>query len=933
MVEPGGQGGRRSALSADAPDLFGRDAELGAIRWLLEPRDRPAGLIIAGEAGIGKTALWDAAVALGEAGSWRVLFCRPTAAEAHLPFSGLRDLLASLAIDRISSLPARQASALAAALLIGEGEATRDPGLVGLATLGIVRELAASDRLLLAIDDGQWLDPETKAALAHTVRRLHSERVTLVQTLRSPHRDPLELERAGRTWAIRRLEAGPLDTDTLHAIIRSRLGVAVARPTMLRVGEISGGNPFFAMELIRSLPTTVGRVATQTVPLPRNLLGLVESRVRAMETPVREVLAAAAALAVPTLSLIRLTFVDGAEALAAAERNDIVRLDGERIRFAHPLLATAALEIQTSLDRARLHRRLAAVVNDPEQRAHHLAEGTLAPDEEVATELEVTAAASAARGAPRAAADLLEHAVRLTPPESAPLSRRKLNAALMHFAAGNQDRSRSVFAELRLGLPPGPERARVLVENVAVSGEAGLAIELAEQAIAEAAGDTAILADANRWLSQGWLHAGDLNRALHHARLAADLAETLDDDVRLVQCLGTLAQFEGFTGQITPGLLERAVELEERTPGALLHHSPAHFLGVRLMWNDRLAAGRVLLERALARADDEGPEPDRAIELYSLADLEIRAGNWTRADAYATALYELDAQIFGLNERSYFVRALVSTHLGRVDDARATLFQDEAEALGIPEARTYFQVLCRWVLGLLELSLDNLPRAAEVLGPLPGVLERMGYRNPGARPVLPDAIEALIGVGRLAEAHSWAEKLAAQAAEFDNPWALASAARCFALLAATAGDTPTALTAFETALEHHQRSENPFARARTMLALGATLRRAKQKRAARETLVQALEAFDTLGAAVWAEKTAAELARIGGRTPAGGGLTSTEQRIAELIAQGRPNKEIAAQLYVTVRTVETHVRHIYSKLGCRSRAELAGRIARESRPS
>jgi DNA-binding CsgD family transcriptional regulator len=228
-----------------------------------------------------------------------------------------------------------------------------------------------------------------------------------------------------------------------------------------------------------------------------------------------------------------------------------------------------------------------------------------------------------------------------------------------------------------------------------------------------------------------------------------------------------------------------------------------------------------------------------------------------------------------------------------------------------------------WALGLLELSLDRPAETARLATPVRKLLLTGGVREPGAMRFVPDEIEALVALGRMEEAETILDWLERQGRFLDRPSALAAAGRCRGLLAASRGDSDAAFAAFDRALAEHARIAHPFERARTLLALGSTQRRAKKKSAARETLERAEASFDELGAAIWAEKTRSELARIGGRAPSRDDLTPTERRVAELVAQGRTNKEVAALLFVSDRTVEFHLSHVYRKLGVRSRAELA----------
>jgi ATP/maltotriose-dependent transcriptional regulator MalT len=230
------------------------------------------------------------------------------------------------------------------------------------------------------------------------------------------------------------------------------------------------------------------------------------------------------------------------------------------------------------------------------------------------------------------------------------------------------------------------------------------------------------------------------------------------------------------------------------------------------------------------------------------------------------------------------------------------------------------------VLGFVEVSVGDYAAAAELLRDLPQRLVERGEREPTTYAVVPNAAEALIQLGDVEAAVEGLEWLERQGAAFDAPTALSQAARCRGLLAASEGDQAGAEGHYERALTEHDRMASPFEKGRTLLAYGTLARRAKQKRAARERLEEALGIFDQLAAAVWAERTRSELARIGGRRPAGQELTPTELQVARLVAEGRSNKEVAAALVVSPRTVEDHLSRIYQKLGVRSRTQLAALI-------
>jgi DNA-binding CsgD family transcriptional regulator len=233
----------------------------------------------------------------------------------------------------------------------------------------------------------------------------------------------------------------------------------------------------------------------------------------------------------------------------------------------------------------------------------------------------------------------------------------------------------------------------------------------------------------------------------------------------------------------------------------------------------------------------------------------------------------------------------------------------------------------RAVLGFLELSLSNPTAAIERLEPVLAFLDEMGSPEPGIIPCVPDAIEALVSLGRLDEAEALLGRLERQGRTLDRPWAIATAARGRGLLTAARGDLTGASSALERALVEHRRVPQPFELARTLLVKGEVERRAKQKRAARSTLEQALGLFQSLGAPLWGQRARDDLARVGGAVLPSNQLTPTEQRIAQLVGEGKKNREVADVLFISVKTVEANLSRIFHKLGVRSRTELTRRIA------
>lgn len=915
--------------------IVGREAELALLTDFLDTGERATVLLIEGEAGIGKTTLLNAGVAAARGAGYRVLACRPAGAEAELSYGALGDLVSPVLDDVLPELPAPQRWALEVALLLRPvGGRPPDQRAIGLALLGLTRVLSKSSPVLVAVDDAQWLDRASAGVLEFALRRLEGEPIRALVSLRGEeHRAaPLRLERALPEERLTRLHLGPLSLGALHRLLRARLEVGLARPTLVRVHEASAGNPFYALEIARTLVEGERRPeAGRLLSIPESLDELLAARLDGLPRPVQDVLALAAAMSEPTLpALAEAVALEPAALLTeldAAAAAGIVELQRDRVRFSHPLFASSVYWHAGEAGRRAVHRRLAAAATDTEERARHLALAADGPDEEVAIALEDAAQQAAARGAPVAASELADLAARSTPVSSVELRRRRVRVAERLIEAGDRARARELLEELLRDLPLGGERADVLLLLAQTRGDDMEAQgELARAALRAAADDPARLARIRRHLAEVAGSGLDQRAALEEARAAVEAAEASGDMRLLVSSLACVGVFETFLGQITPGLLERAVELEPRVGYLPEYESPSMVAGYRLLYQDRLDAARDALAEADARAAAYDDFASRLTIVLHLAELEIAAGDWRRAAQYAVEGYELADQLDSDHARSALLYAMARADalLGRVEAARA------AATRGRELARASTSVLYEFnnqrVLGFLELSLGDCAAAVGWLAPLLE-LEPVRSGRVGSYSLLPDTIEALLGVGEPARAGGLLALLEETARTFDRPYVQATTARCRGLVRAAEGDLRAALAALEEALEQHERLPNPFERARTLLALGETQRRARRRRAARESLQAALALFEELGARLWAEKARRELARIGGRAPAAGALTPTEERVAALVAEGRTNREAASALYLSEHTIEGHLSRIYAKLGIRSRAELAHRLA------
>ena len=935
-------------VSAAALAIVGREDELAVFDQFFDADPQPSrALVLDGDPGIGKTTLWRYAVTRAEAGPTRVLSCVPARSEAPLAFASLRDLFDDVDEELASRLPSPQRRALEIALLRADpGRAKPDQGAISAAVLGVLRVLGELSPVLLAIDDAQWLDPESAAVLGFVVRRIDSSPISLLVASRGGPDEAaaLGLDRALPGERVQRIHIGPLSLGALHRMLNVRLDKVFPRPTLRRLHEVSGGNPFFALEFARALERRGEHAGvSETLPVPEQLNDLVGERLASLPEEAFEVVQVAAALSDPTIRIVNAVAGSDPSSLDAAVEAQVIEVEQDSIRFTHPLLASAAYAAVGPARRRELHSRLAGVVAGSEERATHLALATEGEDASVAAELEEAAQLARARGAPAAAASLAEHARRLTPTEdAADLLRRTMEAAGFHYEAGDAALGRALLEEAVASAAPGLQRAEALKRLArAHSFEADLrvAATLYRRAIDEAGDTGSTRADAEAGLGVALMRMlVDLPVALEHVRRAARLAEKLPDARDLAEFLSTQALIEALTGDAAaPQSMARAVHVEAAEGAGGLRDTaflvglrgPAFIAAVLGAFTDDLEGARRVIERARAHALELGDEASLPLILRYLGYVELLEGNWETADAWANEGYEVAVQTGQVSQQAVLAgtRALIDAHLGREKETRDAA----AEALRLADATAamFARLLAVSALGVLELSLGNAAAALERLEPLVHDLEAAGLREPAVARFVPDTIHALLAVGRSTDAEALLARFEERAVRLNRPSALAASARCRGLLLAASSDFEGAVASMKLALEHHDRIAVPFDRARTLLALGATYRRSKQRAAARKTLDEAVAEFERLGAALWVKEARAQLARIGGRAPSGGKLTPTEQRVADLVVEGLSNKQVAAALFVTPKTVETQLSRIYAKLGIHSRAQLARRLARE----
>lgn len=907
----------------------------------------PTALVITGDTGIGKTVVWKHLVKTALPPSFRVLSCRPASSERPLAFSALGDLLGHAAPEFLPRLPEYRRRAVTGALTRGTPLGSMPARQVlARGVLDAFRSLSSARPLLVAVDDAQWMDRPSADVLEFCFRRLEREPVSILLTFHGAGLvSPLGLDRALSPGRLSQVTLGPLGLGTIGEILRSRLGVAFPRYTLTRLYEACGGNPFYALESARVLDEHQRTsIVNEPIPVPKSLGDLVRHHLRGLSPEARDVGRLVAASSDPRERLIRAAHGASESWVAIDQAIDggIIERDGDSLRFTHTLLRSVLYAEMTLNERRHVHQQLGAVAEEIEDLAWHLALGAEGPSEEIAEIVDGAAKHAGLRGAPASAAVLEEQATRLTP-ASRPgeASERSVHAADYHFRCGEIARSQELIESALAACPAGPARARLLVRLGTIryhEGDWALAEEVFRQAAKEAPENPDLRAHAEQELAFARLAAGDLPGASRWAHISLRSARRAADQGQVAHSLARIALIEFLLGNgVRSDLFDKAEALDvaknEQPIERRAMPDPFLLRGLVLKWCDRLDEARVRLADRYQRALDHGDEASLPFLLYHFSQLECWAGNWDRAEEYALEGCRVVEEIHQatMKPATLYSLALVRAHRGQVEDARE--LASEALILSERAGNVPFMSMTLSVLGFVALSLDDYRAAHSHLGRIADSGTAAGFGEPNVVKFLPDEIEALVALGEVDEARLLTSRLEALGKSLGRSWALATAARCRAHLAAIDGDFEGAQSACEQALSEHARLPMPFELGRTLLVKGMIERRAKQKAAARQTLDQALGIFEHLGAPLWAGKVRQELSKIAARGPVAG-LTETESRVAALVARGRTNREIGSAMFVTENTVQTHVQHIFRKLGVRSRTELAVRLLSEpARPA
>lgn len=901
------------------------DAQLDAAR-----AGAARALVVSGEPGIGKSRLCRYAVDRAE--GFGVLAARGREAEAELPFEALAELLQPV-LPSLGALPSAQAAVLESALRIGP-ELRAGPQDVGAATLGLLTEAARERPLLAVVEDAQWLDRSSSEALLFAARRLRESRVAILFAAR-------EGERAGLDFTgLDELSLKGLGPAAAHTLLASAPGGEPAPAAVKRLVAEAAGNPLALIELPRALGETQLR-GQEPLPSPLPAGGEIERafapRLDALDGAARRALVLAAAVEggeMGTISRALSGMGLDAEALEPAEEAGLIEIAGGTVGFRHPLVRSVAYHAGSAAVRRDAHAALAAVLTDkPERRAWHLAAASVEPAEDVALELELAAEAARSRSSHLGAARANARAAQLTP-DPRERGRRLAAAAVDAAHAGGLDWAAALLERALVDTPDPAPRAEVqhlrgVTERLRGFAECSCEILLGAAAEVEphdGARAAALVAEA----AVSHACAGEVREGVALAKRAVRLGEAGAGTGPIPGFVSATLEFlsllagEPARPSRLHGALERLLRDPELSPGCF----PALVSMVAgLACDERHAEARTLLEGMAGQARASGKRGMLAPILQALGETELQAGRWRPA---ADHLVEAAALAGDAGQR--WVRAASLAGLARIEAARGAgeVCRDHlAQAGELAADATGVLVRVSAARGLLALGTGDVEAAAGDLDRARELGAEGGLGHPLAVPFEPDLIEAHCRAGDGAAAEAALEALERKAERTGSSWAAAAALRCRGMLARADRFQGW----FERALAEHARAPNAFERARTELCLGERLRREHRRSDARPHLRAALDAFERLGAEPWAERARKELGasvQTAQRAELDLGLlTPQELQVARIVARGAKNREAAAELFVSKRTIDAHLNSIYRKLNLNSRTQLAQALADE----
>lgn len=854
-------------------------------------------VVLEGPAGIGKSTVLHAVVALARSQGWQVLTCAPTESESALPLAALADLLAPLAYVA-PRLAAPQRAAASAIFLTGmptPDESGVDERAIAAATRALLLQAATGPTpVLVAIDDVPWLDPASDAALRFALRRLD---VPLLAAVRSGDRaqTPLDLDEPGRR-EVRHLRVGPLEPAEIRALVGDRFGDVLPLPLVNRIAHEAGGHPLVGVELARAV-LRAPRLPLPTDPLPAaggSAMDLARRAVAALPPPTRAALSLASLLSSPSVEDLVAAGVSIDDVQPARDAG-LVELDRGRMVFAHATYAAAARDLVDTADRERHHRLLAAAVTDPDERARQLAAGTFAPDAWAADELEASASRQLARGLIAVAGDLFLRAAELTPVDPpGPQDARLARACECAFEAGDHDTAAALARRLeRAATPEGRAEGAMHLASLAWwDGDVDVrtAYEIASAGLQGLSDDTPQYGRLQLHLS---VFAPTSAAAIEHGRAAVDALRRVWEVDESVAAEFAGAVFGLFGAEVLAG---HAPRLDLLAEGLAVEDGPSPTCGEvpAIYWS-----GVDEADRARARIDDlqrsaaaSGSEVWQMQLANQLAAIELLADRYDAADeALAVSLAAARAIGTGTGQQEW-LRGMIALRRGDLDTA-------ETRATGTVEGGgSYSERVHRHLAGLVAHARGEHEAAADAFAVVAGLMDRDEIRETPAARFEPDWVESLVHLGDLRRAGEVVERLEERHRRSPRPWTALASARCRVLL--DPGDDTALKSALET-VAGTPRDVVPWEQGRTLLVVGRAHAAMGRSDLAAEPLAAALATFERIGAGWWATEA---------RNSATGTARSDPEEIRRALRQFHRPADLATSSLATGVGVEARARSV-----------------------
>jgi DNA-binding CsgD family transcriptional regulator/tetratricopeptide (TPR) repeat protein len=897
-------------------------------------------IVLTGPSGIGKSAIVDAVAAAAVLRGERVLRVSAAQTDRWISYAGLADLLSQVPGTYVEDLPDPQRAAVDAVLQRGRANAPGGRARLArrMAWRALLDQCASAGPVLLLVDDAQWLDDASADVIGYASRRAAGRDVRAVVAERWAERSETGVDlgaRAARAASLAPPPVAELVVPPLAAHDLAELLEMYALPARAasKLHADSGGNPYLALALGGAFADR--GASWRPVPLAPRIHALLGDRVAALPSEVRETLLLAALVTRPTVELLhRAGRADAERHVRAAATAGLLVTDGSTIRFTPPAVATLMAESATAAHRSKLHTALSTVVTDGVERARHRALASVDPDAEVARSLVTAAEEARRRGARELAAELYLLAADRTPAE---LDKERLEwlvaAAEVGAAASRVEVvNRAATAVLDADSAPA-HRVRARMALIDLSGQALAAMDEAfAAALADARDDPELLAPLRLRLAWQALVDGAPVRAMDEADEAISRAAEVGDTTTEAMALAVKAQVSRILGRsdyMAP--LTRALELPQPAGDGWLHLSPRYLAARFAVFDDRLADARVDLLKMLALVERGGGEEIIEV-LRCLSEVSARAGRCRDALDFAERAIRI-AQEAGLSPGPAWyngaVAELAGGTIGRaIGYAQRGIRASEQERDAIYLGRNLH------ALGQAQLRAGDARAGVETLRRIRSLEQAQGVTDPTVVRWHGDLAAGLAAIGEVGEAQATIDAARGAMANRAHGGAVtAQLDRAEALLRAERGELDPAVGLLVSARRRFELLGQPIELGHCLLVLGQIERRRRRYAAARAAASEALALFTGLGARPWSEQAARTLARADGgvaapapRRPETAAFTVTESRIAAMVREGASNREIAARMFLSVKTVEATLTRMYRKLGVRSRTQLSSKL-------